>query len=119
MRHKDTHSQPLRCFLASAFQSYSHHYRDLRSLLSDLSLRLPHYHNAEWRLDIALASRHLRQSVTPTLTLALETHDARGNPSVTHLQLDYANLDHAVRELERAVKEADTKHSRRVIRYVK
>jgi hypothetical protein len=98
---------------------YATHARDLRSLLSDLSLRLPHYQNAEWRLDVSLGSRLCRAQLSPTLLLQLETRDAHDQPHAHLLQLDYANLDHLVAELEAAVKEANTKHARRIIRYVK
>jgi len=100
-------------------QCYETNVRDLRSLLSDLSLRLPHYHNAEWRLDVSLGSRLCRAQLTPTLMLQLETRDARDQAQSHMLQLDYANLEHLVAELEHAVKEANTKHARRIIRYVK
>lgn len=102
--------------LKAAFDSAA---KGLRSLLSDLSLRLPHYHNLEWRLDVQLGSRMMRSSLEPSLLLELETRDSRGQPSKQIMQMDYANLDHTVQELERAVKEANTKHARRVIRYVK
>ena len=93
--------------------------KGLRSMLSDLSLRLPHYHNLEWRLDVQLGSRMLRSTMEPSLLLELETRDSRGQPIKQIMQMDYANLDHTVQELERAVREANTKHARRVIRYVK
>lgn len=101
---------------------YNVHSKDLRMLLDDLSLRLGHYHNLEWRLDVPLASRMLRSGgslLQPLLIIELETKDARGNPTKNLMQMDYANLDHLVQQLEMAVKEVNTKHSRRVLRYVK
>lgn len=100
-------------------QSFTQHFRDLRLLLSDLSLRLPHYHNLEWRLDIQLSSKMLRNQVEPLLLVELETKDAEDQSQRQMLQLDYTNLDHLVKELEQAVKEINNKHSRRVLRYVK
>lgn len=85
----------------------------------DLSLRLPHYHNLEWRLDVQLSSRMLRNQVSPVLLLELETRDAVDVSRKQLLQIDYANLDHLVKEIEHAVKEVNTKHSRRIMRYVK
>ena len=49
----------------------------------------------------------------------LETKNGRDQSEKQLFQLDYANLDHLVKELEDAVKEVNTKHSRRIIRYVK
>jgi len=109
------------------------------ALLPDLSLQVPHYHNLEWRLDVQLGSRMLRSQIAPTLLVERETRDVQAPtadsedpataaaPAATAatashkhlLQLDWANLDHLVQQLERAVKEVNTKHSRRVLRYVK
>jgi hypothetical protein len=47
--------------------------KELRTHLSDMSLRLPRYANLDWRLDVQLSSRSLRQQFTPSLLLELET----------------------------------------------
>lgn len=99
---------------------YSGSAKELRALLADTaSLRLPHYHNAEWRLDVSLGTRHCRNALTPSILLQLETRDMADLPQQHMLQLDYANLDHLVQQLEQAVKESNSKHARRILRYVK
>jgi hypothetical protein len=45
----------------------------VRAQLSESSLQLPHYVNLDWRLDVQLGSRALRQQFEPTLMLELET----------------------------------------------
>lgn len=104
---------------AAVREAYALYFRDLRSLLADLSFKLPHYHNLEWRLDVQLGSRLVRNQVQPVLMVELETRDAEDAPQKQLMQLDYANLDHLVQVLESAVKEVNTKHARRVVRYVK
>ena len=47
--------------------------KDVRAQLSESSLQLPHYVNLDWRLDVQLGSRALRQQFEPTLMLELET----------------------------------------------
>jgi hypothetical protein len=47
--------------------------KEIRTHLSDLSLKLPRYANLDWRLDVQLSSRSLRQQFTPSLLLELET----------------------------------------------
>jgi len=127
-------------------QVYSSNVKEIRSFLSDLSMRLPHYHNLDWRLDIQVSSRCLRNQVKPVFVLELETHSSAGpaagntnttaststpssipsslssdssSSSVSQLQSDYANLQHMLEEVERAVNQFHTKHSRRMIRYIK
>jgi hypothetical protein len=103
--------------------AYTLYFRDLRLLLSDLSLTLPHYHNLEWRLDVQLGTRFQRNHVQPVILVELETRseDGAGEEKEERkmMQLDYANLDHLVKQLELAVKEVNTKHARRIVRYVK
>lgn len=101
--------------------AYSTHYRDLRSLLTahTHSLTLPHYHNLEWRVDVEIGSRLLRQQTRPMIVLQLDTKDERGETVRQYMQMDYAQLEHTVAELEQAVKQASSKHARRILRYVK
>lgn len=42
---------------------YLDNFARMRMLLTDLSFKLPHYNNIDWRLDVQLASRCLRQQV--------------------------------------------------------
>ncbi|XP_041912210.1 COMM domain-containing protein 2 [Alosa sapidissima] len=99
-------------------QLYLDNRKEIRHILSQLALALPHYHNLEWRLDVQLASRTLRQQVKPTVTLKLHL-DNSGKQSARVLQTDPATLLHLITELERALAEAKTNHCRRIMRNIK
>jgi COMM domain containing 2 len=100
--------------------------------LTQRSLRLPHYVDLDWRLDVQLASRNLRTNVEPKFLLNLKTttkpsdektdsNDATSNKGDVQEQLlecDYANLKHLCDELEAAVAQASGSHARRVQRYI-
>lgn len=57
-------------------QFYMTNHTEIRSILSELSLHLEHYHNIDWRLDITLASRAMRHQMKPNFLLELQTKDA-------------------------------------------
>ncbi|XP_062412867.1 COMM domain-containing protein 2 [Sardina pilchardus] len=99
-------------------QLYLDNRKEIRHILSQLAPALPHYHNLEWRLDVQLASRTLRQQVKPTVTLKLHL-DNSGSQSARVLQTDPATLLHLIAELERALAEAKTNHCRRIMRNIK
>jgi len=89
----------------------------VRAFLADLSMRLPHYTDLEWRLDIQLATRCLRQQVVPTFLLNL--HTANGENKEEHvLEADFANLKNICQELEVALKQVKTTHNNRVLKYI-
>lgn len=99
-------------------QLYLENRKEIRHILNQLAPALPHYHNLEWRLDVQLASRTLRQQVKPTVTLKLHL-DKAGTQSARVLQTDPATLQHLIREMERALAEAKTNHCRRIMRNIK
>lgn len=99
-------------------QLYLENRKEIRQILSKLAPSLPHYHNLEWRLDVQLASRALRQQVKPTVTLKLHLED--GVKRRAHvLQTDPATLQHLIHELERALAELKSNHCRRILRNIK
>ncbi|XP_072033858.1 COMM domain-containing protein 2-like [Amphiura filiformis] len=55
---------------------YKEHCKEIRAILSKMSMDLPHYHNLEWRLDVELASR---SSSTPNQSIS--------SPQTTHRRL--------------------------------
>ena len=61
--------------LPSLTQLYQENCHEVRAILSQMTMDLPHYHNLEWRLDVQLASRSLQQQADPSLTLRLHTKD--------------------------------------------
>eukprot|EP00462_Mataza_sp_D1_P018188 CAMPEP_0175140916 /NCGR_PEP_ID=MMETSP0087-20121206/11789_1 /TAXON_ID=136419 /ORGANISM="Unknown Unknown, Strain D1" /LENGTH=170 /DNA_ID=CAMNT_0016424221 /DNA_START=126 /DNA_END=638 /DNA_ORIENTATION=- len=100
-------------------QAYQSNFRFLRLNLANLDMKLEHYHNLDWRLDIELGSRCLRNHAKPSFVLELETKDAADKTKTTGLECDYANMKHMVDELEKALSEAGNSHCRRIITYVK
>ncbi|XP_019899848.1 COMM domain-containing protein 2 isoform X1 [Esox lucius] len=99
-------------------QLYLEHRKEVRHILSELTPSLPHYHNLEWRLDVQVASRALRQQVKPTVSMKLHLED-RGEKSAKVLQTDPATLIHLIQELEKALAELKTTHCRRILRNIK
>lgn len=99
-------------------QLYLDNRRVIRNILQELAPSLPHYHNLEWRLDVQLASRALRQQVKPVVTLKLHL-ETEGTQSARVLQTDPATLLHVIQELERALAEVKTNHCRRILRNIK
>ncbi|KAG9351206.1 hypothetical protein AGOR_G00145100 [Albula goreensis] len=99
-------------------QLYLDNRKEIRHILSELAPSLPHYHNLEWRLDVQLASRALRQQVKPVVTLKLHL-ETDGTQSARVLQTDPATLLHIIQELEHALAEVKTNHCRRILRNIK
>ncbi|KAK7137396.1 hypothetical protein R3I93_017469 [Phoxinus phoxinus] len=99
-------------------QLYLENRKEIRQILGKLAPSLPHYHNLEWRLDVQLSSRALRQQLKPSVTLKLVLEDG---PSLRArvLQTDPSTLQHLIQELERALAELKSSHCRRVLRNIK
>lgn len=97
---------------------YLQHRKDVRSILNEMSMDLPHYHNLEWRFDVELASRSLRHQVTPTVTMKLHTKDC-GKTSTKVLQTDPVNLFHLTKVLDEALQEMKSPYCRRIVRNIK
>ncbi|MBN3284593.1 COMD2 protein, partial [Polyodon spathula] len=99
-------------------QLYLDNQKEIRNILSELGPNLPHYHNLEWRLDVQLASRALRQQIKPAVTFKLHL-EQNGEESANVLQTDPATLLHLIQQLEQALGEMKTTHCRRVVRNIK
>ncbi|PNF36213.1 COMM domain-containing protein 2 [Cryptotermes secundus] len=97
--------------------------QEIYDVLSQLTLDQPHYHDLEWRFEVA--SRALQHQVTPliTMNLALETKTGLASDSTTTknivLQTDPTNLVHITQVLEEALQESRSQHSRRIQRSFK
>ena len=98
---------------------YVENLNDIRTLLSDLSFELPHYQNLAWRLDIQIASRTQHQQFKPEFLLELTTVDGQDKTHKQLLQADYVNMKRLCTELESALKEAQSGHTRRVVRSIR
>lgn len=100
---------------------------DIREVIANSSLSVPVYRKLEWRLDVQVASRSLRNQATPSFLLNLSTSCNNGTPTNNdtstaetkslHLEADYATLKAACAELEQAVAASSSMHSRRIIRH--
>ncbi|KAM8770142.1 COMM domain-containing protein 2 [Rhynchonycteris naso] len=99
-------------------QLYLDNRKEIRAILSELAPDLPSYHSLEWRLDVQLASRSLRQQIKPAVTIKLHLN-RDGGRSTELLQTDPATLLHLTQQLERALEETGTRHCRRVMRNIK
>ncbi|KAM9088723.1 COMM domain-containing protein 2 isoform X1 [Physeter macrocephalus] len=99
-------------------QLYLDNRKEIRTILSELAPDLPSYHSLEWRLDVQLASRSLRQQMKPSVTIKLHLNQ-NGDHNTQVLQTDPATLLHLVQQLEQALEEMKTNHCRRVVRNIK
>jgi len=97
---------------------YLAHRRDIRDILGEVSLDLPHYHNLEWRMDVTLASRSLRHQTSPNVLLKLDTEED-GERQTQLLTSDPVNLAHLTRVLEGALQEMKSGYCRRIARNIK
>jgi len=95
---------------------YVDHRADIRRVLTDMSLTLPHYKDLEYRLDVQVASRSLRHQVEPLVTLKLHTVDSSQRERVEVLQTDPTSLLYLTRTLEAALQELNTAHCKRIVR---
>lgn len=62
---------------------YQENCKEIRAVLSEMTLDLPHYQDLEWRCDIQLASRSLQRQAQPSVLLRLHTKQ-RGEAPPTH-----------------------------------
>ncbi|XP_059197358.1 COMM domain-containing protein 2 [Centropristis striata] len=103
-------------------QLYLQHQSQIRSILRQLPSNLPAYHNLEWRLDVQLASRSVRQQVIPSLTMRLLLTSGCGSSSDHSrkvLQTDPSTLLHLIATLEAALAAMKTSHAHRIFRNIK
>ncbi|XP_005393060.1 PREDICTED: COMM domain-containing protein 2 isoform X3 [Chinchilla lanigera] len=103
---------------SSKLMLYLDNRKEIRTILNELAPDLPTYHSLEWRLDVQLASRSLRQQIKPAVTFKLHLNH-NGDHSTKVLQTDPATLLHLVQQLEQALEEMKTNHCRRVVRNIK
>ncbi|XP_046991266.1 COMM domain-containing protein 2 isoform X3 [Schistocerca americana] len=92
---------------------------EIRDVLSNMTVSLPHYKNLEWRFEAQVASRSLMQQVTPLITMNLTLTEAGKGDNNICLQTDPNNLLHITQVLEEALREAKSQHTRRVLRSFK
>jgi hypothetical protein len=97
---------------------YQAEFDTFRAAMLDKTLRLPHYHNVDWRLDVVVASRSLQQQAEPSFLIELETRD-NDDAAVFHtLTADYGAIANVCDELQAALEESRSKHAKRLLRYI-
>lgn len=104
--------------IAELLKMYLANRKEIRSILVEMTMAIPHYHDLEWRFDVELASRSLRHQTNPIIVMRLHTKE--GEKKIADiLQTDPVNLIHLTNELENAIQEMKTAHCRRIVRNIK
>ena len=83
-------------------------------------LRLPRYAGLDWRLQVQLGGRYVaRKSPTTNFLLRLRTREGEDGAVAEHLvQADLPNMRRLASELESALREDKSSHSRRIARRI-
>ncbi|KAK9721673.1 Helix-loop-helix DNA-binding domain [Popillia japonica] len=95
---------------------------EISEILKKISIKEPHYHNLNWRFEVQVSSRSLLHQVNPLIAMELILTTADPTKEEGHdkehifLQTDPNNLLHLAEELERALIESRSRHSRKVQR---
>jgi hypothetical protein len=89
----------------------------IKFYLNRLRIRTHEYNNLEWRVDIKLASRSIRDIIEPEIMLKFDLKNDDETSSQV-LKTDVVNLIHLTTSLEEALNEIKTNYCRRVIRNV-
>ncbi|KAK2579979.1 hypothetical protein KPH14_012239 [Odynerus spinipes] len=92
--------------------------KEISSILSAIGFKIPEYHDIEWRFEVQTASRSLLKQVIPLITLDFSL---KNNGIIDHvlLQTDPLNLLHMAQELEEALQEGYSQHTRQISRAAK
>ena len=104
--------------IGALLKMYLANRKEIRNILGEMSLGIPHYHDLEWRFDVELASRSLQHQTNPVVIMRLHTKEGE-KKSADILQTDPVNLIHLTSELENAMQEMKTAHCRRIVRNIK
>ncbi|XP_072294649.1 COMM domain-containing protein 2 [Eucyclogobius newberryi] len=92
----------------------------VRSVLAQLGPSLPVYHSLEWRLDVNMSSRALRQQLCPVMTLCLSlTRGGASGDTRKLLQARPGTVLHLLSVLEPALDAMKSTHTRRILRNIK
>ncbi|CAG0885496.1 unnamed protein product [Darwinula stevensoni] len=98
-------------------QFYEENRDEACQLLSRYCLDLPFYHSLEWRFEILVGSRCLREGIEPQVLLRLTTKTPDSDEVGIHvLRLDIPNLMHLLRTLEEALAESQSNQTRKILR---
>ncbi|KAJ3654903.1 hypothetical protein Zmor_014056 [Zophobas morio] len=94
---------------------------EVARIITKLSVSEPHYDDLEWRFEVQVSSRALLHQVVPLMTLDLSLKTMKDDGSGYEkehllLQTDVNNLLHITQELEKALIESRSRHSRKIQR---
>ncbi|XP_011496507.1 PREDICTED: COMM domain-containing protein 2 [Ceratosolen solmsi marchali] len=94
--------------------------QELSNALLNFGIKLPQYHDMEWRFEVQIASRSLLRQVIPLVTLDFSLKNTSNCDEIKHvlLQTDPNNLLHLAQELETAVHEGHSRYIRSIARIV-
>ena len=67
---------------------YQENCKEIRAILSEMSMTLPHYQDLEWRFDVQLASRSLQRQAQPSILFRLHTKDGGEGSTVYSILSD-------------------------------
>lgn len=100
---------------------YESKQKEIQAVLLKLEIKEPHYHNLEWRFEVVVSSRALLEQVNPLITMDLQLKTENKeyeDDNIEHvlLQTDPTNLIHVAEELEKALNESRSRHSRKIQR---
>ncbi|KAL0479354.1 hypothetical protein AKO1_015403 [Acrasis kona] len=116
-------------------EQYRQHVKKLRELFVRADAKtdhlfgisaIPQYKDLEWRMEIELDRRNVRQLVRPHFTLNLKTseqvefgtRDETNKLNNVYMTAEYHDLRHATDVLGEALKEIKTQHVRRIRNYI-
>mmetsp|Transcript_19839 Transcript_19839/g.32603 ORF Transcript_19839/g.32603 Transcript_19839/m.32603 type:complete len:209 (+) Transcript_19839:131-757(+) len=99
------------------WQCYRANEKVLRAVVEsrELGNTFTEYRDARWRLDVEISSRLARGTYEPKLLLYVDTSGGQRTP----LQIDYATLSRVHDELQTALDQSKSVHSRRIMRYIR
>jgi len=100
-------------------QFYLEHAAEIRSVGVEVPLDYPTYKALDWRLDIQVASRSLRNEAAPSFLLQLSTETSEGKKDSHIMQADYATLLKWERQVVLALQEASSTNTCRMIRHLR
>ncbi|EZA56725.1 hypothetical protein DMN91_000071 [Ooceraea biroi] len=94
---------------------------EVSDALEEIGFKSTSYHDMEWRFEVQTASRSLLKQVAPLITLDLSLKNPDNADAVEHvlLQTDPTNLLHLTQQLEEALQESHSQHTRRISKAIK
>ena len=80
----------------------------------------PRYLSVEWRIQVKVAAKHLRNQLTPQVILRFETLSSRGKREFFTMQCQIEDIYHIMDQLEGAIKSTNNPiHHTKVLRQIR